>query len=237
MTPQHAAASSCSGAAVRVLVASPHRLVRAGIGAVLDEESGVRVVGETGDVSGVVALSRRLRPATVVLDLDLPGVADGLLPDRDVPPVLLLGDEPASEPVVALLRAGVRGFAFKDSPPGTLVAAIVEIAAGNGSLPPSLVGSLLEWFSGQVVATAAVDAVERLTPREREVLSLLAEGCSTADIARVLVVSASTVKSHAYHLLRKLEVGDRASAVALAYRSGLVPVARGLRLRAEGRPG
>lgn len=229
MTPSHPAT-------VSVLVASPHRLVRAGIRAMLDGEADVRVVGDATDVPGLMALSRRLRPATVVIDLDLPGVDDPGLAERVTPPVLLLGDEPASEPVVSLLRAGVRGFASKDSPPDRLASAIVAVAAGHGSLPPALVGLLLEWFSEQADGAAESGAVGRLTPREREVLRLVAEGRSNADIAAALVVSRSTVKSHLYHLLKKLEVGDRASAVSLAYRSGLVPVARGLSPRTDAGP-
>ncbi len=236
MTPQLPVARPASTGAISVLVASPHRLVRAGIRAVLQDQADVEVVGETATVSGMVALSHRLNPATVVLDLDLPGLDDGVLAERVGPPVLLLGDEPDSESVVTLLRAGVRGFASKDSPPDELVTAIAEIAAGHGSLPPSLVGSLLEWFSGQADGAVESGAVDRLTPREREVLRLVAEGRSNADIAGALVLATSTVKSHVYHLLRKLEVGDRASAVALAYRSGLMPVVRGLSPRAEDDP-
>jgi DNA-binding NarL/FixJ family response regulator len=221
------------GSGVSVLVVSPHRLVRAGIRAVLREEDGVTVVAETATPAGMVALCRRLRPDTVVLDVDLPGLDDGPLAERVGAPVLLLGDEPASEPVVTLLRSGVRGFASKDSPPGALVNAIVEVAAGNGSLPPPLIGALLEWFAGQADGAVESGVVDRLTPRQREVLRLIAEGKSNADIAGALVVSTSTVKSHIYHLLKRLEVGDRASAVALAYRSGLVPVTRGLSPRAE----
>lgn len=225
MPRQLAVARSLPARPVSVLVASPQRLVRAGIRALLEDRADVRVVGEAASVPALLVTTRRVRPAAIVVDLDLPEIDDRVLTGLGDRPVLLLGDNPVGDAVLDLLRAGVRGFASKDSPGAELAQAITEIAAGHGSLPPMLVGSLLEWFSRQAAPGDEADAVGRLTPREREVLALVAEGRSNAEIAEALTLSRSTVKSHVYRLLKKLDAADRVSAVATAYRSGLMPVA------------
>jgi DNA-binding NarL/FixJ family response regulator len=206
-----------------VVVADPHPLVRTGLRVLLERESTCRVTGEAASMTTLLWEVHRTRPAVVIADLDLPGAqhSAGL---RDLPvPVLLVSEDEDFERIVGVLSERVRGFVRKSQSSAELIAAVHLVAAGHASLPPAITSRLLDAFLAENAAEAMqAPLAVTLTRREHDVLRLMAEGRSTGQIAEQLVVQTSTVKTHVYHLLRKLGVNDRAQAVALAYRRGLV---------------
>jgi DNA-binding NarL/FixJ family response regulator len=207
-----------------VVVADPHPLVRTGLRVLLERESTCRVAGEAASMTTLLWEVHRTRPAVVIADLDLPGAhhSAGL---RDLPvPVLLVSEDEDFERIVRVLSERVRGFVRKSQSPEELISAVHLVAAGQASLPPAIISRLLDAFlADKAIETSQAPLAVTLTRREHDVLRLMAEGRSTGQIAEQLVVQTSTVKTHVYHLLRKLGVNDRAQAVALAYRRGLVP--------------
>ncbi|GLZ59632.1 MULTISPECIES: response regulator [Micromonospora] len=214
---------------VRILLADDQPLLRTGFRMVLGAESDLDVVAEAGDGVEAVELSRRLLPDVVLMDIRMPrmdGVAatraivDARLPVR----VLVLTTFDLDEYVVGALRAGASGFLAKDVPAEDLIAAIRTVAGGDAVVAPRILRRLLDRFAEllpdpAVTPSAALDA---LTDREREVLVQVARGLSNAEIARVLSVSETTIKTHVGHVLTKLRLRDRVQAVVLAYESGLV---------------
>jgi DNA-binding NarL/FixJ family response regulator len=213
-----------------VVVADPHPLVRTGLRVLLERESACRVTGEATTMTTLLWEVHRVRPDVVIADLDLPDAQrNGGL--RELPvPVLLVGEDEDFERIVPALSERVRGFVRKSQPSTELIAAVQLVASGHASLPPSITGRLLDAFLADIAGnpsdSAQAPLAVTLTRRENDVLRLMAEGRSTGQIAEQLVVQISTVKTHVYHLLRKLGVNDRAQAVALAYRCGLVPAQR-----------
>lgn len=209
-----------------VVVADPHPLVRTGLRVLLERESTCRVTGEATSMTTLLWEVHRVRPAVVIADLDLPGAGhNGGL--RELPvPVLLVSEDEDFERIVPVLSERVRGFVRKSQSPAELITAVQLVASGHASLPPAITGRLLDAFladnTENTVQGAQGPLAVTLTRRENDVLRLMAEGRSTGQIAEQLVVQTSTVKTHVYHLLRKLGVNDRAQAVALAYRRGLV---------------
>lgn len=211
-----------------VVVADPHPLVRTGLRVLLERDSMCRVTGEAASMSTLSWEVNRRSPAVVIADLDLPGAYSAGAGLRELPvPVLLIGEEEDFDRIIRLLSETVRGFVRKSQPSAELISAVRLVASGHASLPPAVTSGLLDAFLAES-ATLAMSAplAVTLTRREQDVLALMAEGRSTGQIAEQLVVQASTVKTHVYHLLRKLGVNDRAQAVALAYRRGLVPAAK-----------
>lgn len=216
-----------------VVVADPHPLVRTGLRVLLEQANSCRVTGEATSMTTLVWEVHRVRPDVVIADLDLlvDGHGGAL---RELPvPVLLVGEDEDFERIVSALSERVRGFVRKSQPPAELINAVQLVASGHASLPPAITGRLLDAFLAENAQTALLPAdglpaplAVTLTRREHDVLRLMAEGRSTGQIAEQLVVQTSTVKTHVYHLLRKLGVNDRAQAVALAYRRGLVPAQR-----------
>jgi DNA-binding NarL/FixJ family response regulator len=210
-----------------VVVADPHPLVRTGLRVLLERESTCRVTGEAASMTTLLWEVHRTRPAVVIADLDLPGALSGAHNStglRELPvPVLLVSEDEDFERIVGVLSERVRGFVRKSQSSAELIAAVQLVAAGHASLPPAITGRLLDAFLAENAAEATqAPLAVTLTRREHDVLRLMAEGRSTGQIAEQLVVQTSTVKTHVYHLLRKLGVNDRAQAVALAYRRGLV---------------
>jgi DNA-binding NarL/FixJ family response regulator len=206
---------------VVVALADPHPLLRTGLRAVLEEEPTIRVAVETGSITSLVAETRANAVSVAVVDcelLDSRGMAAlTALHTR----VLLVGETEDADRILALLTPNVRGFVRKCCTSPELISAVTAVAAGHASFPAAVTSRLLDSFVMAGGATA-VTPIAELTRRERDVLRLMVDGNSTMDIARALVVQVSTVKSHIYHLLRKLGVNDRTQAVALAYRSGLL---------------
>jgi DNA-binding NarL/FixJ family response regulator len=213
--------------ALRVLVADDQELVRAGFCVIL-EAAGFAVAGEAADGARAVSLAASERPDVVLMDIRMP-VMDGLEATRRItalpsaPKVVILTTFDLDDYVYEALRAGASGFLLKDAPRGDLIAAIRVAAAGDALLAPSVTRRLIEAFARRPAAAApAPSKLASLTPRERDILRLVARGRSNAEIARELVVSEATVKTHVGHLLAKLDLRDRVQAVILAYETGAV---------------
>ncbi|HLI55888.1 MAG TPA: response regulator transcription factor [Actinomycetota bacterium] len=213
--------------AVTVLVVDDQRLLRSGLRVILESEPDIRVVGEAGDGAEAVREALRLRPEVVLMDVRMP-VMDGLQAARtilaQVPSrVLMLTTFDVDEYVYEALRAGASGFLLKDAPGDQLVAAVRCIAAGNALIDPAITRRLIRHF---VDATRPAPPLSRglelLTTRELEVLRLMAQGLSNAEIADSLVVEETTVKTHVGRILMKLQARDRVQAVVLAYETGFV---------------
>jgi DNA-binding NarL/FixJ family response regulator len=213
---------------IRVLLADDERLVRAGFRMILKAEAGLDVVGEAADGLEAIEAVEELRPDVVLMDIRMPKV-NGLEATRRMlagpeprPRVVVLTTFDLDEYVYEALRAGASGFLLKDAPEDQLVAAIRVAADGGAMFSPSVTRRLIEEFSRRVSPLEQSPALADLTPREREVLELLARGRSNQEIAAELVVSEHTAKTHVAHILSKLGLRDRIQAVVLAYESGLV---------------
>jgi DNA-binding NarL/FixJ family response regulator len=214
---------------VRVVLADDQPLVRAGLRVLLDAEPDLEIVGVAEDGLQAVDLVRRTRPDVAVLDVRMPGLdgiaaAERILALPHPPRVLMLTTFDLDEHVYASLRAGASGFLLKDAPTRQLADAIRVVAAGDALLAPTVTRRLIERFSRQPVTAAGTTpaAFTDLTPRELEVLRLVARGRSNGEIAAALVVTEATVKSHVNRVLAKLGVRDRVQAVVAAYEYGLV---------------
>ena len=211
---------------IRVLLADDQGLVRAGFRMILRAEPDIEVVGEAGDGAEAVTRARETSPDVVLMDIRMPGV-DGVEATRriaapDGPRVLVLTTFDLDEYVYEALRAGASGFLLKDVPEEQLVAAIHVVAAGGSLFAPTVTRRLIEEFARRVRAPERPPELDELTPREVEVLGLVARGLSNAEIAAQLVVSEHTTKTHVARLLMKLGLRDRVQAVVLAYESGMV---------------
>jgi DNA-binding NarL/FixJ family response regulator len=211
-----------------LLIADDQALVRVGLRKILESEPETTVVGEAADGQDAVAAARRLRPDVVLMDIRMP-VLDGIEATRRIvraqpgARVLILTTFGLDAYVYDALRAGASGFMLKDSPPEEIIAAVRIVASGEALLAPAITRAVIEEFARQTPAAAPAPppAVAELTPREREVLDLLAHGCSNAEICERLVISEATAKTHVAHILQKLGLRDRVQAVIYAYESGL----------------
>ena len=214
---------------VRVLLADDEQLVRAGFRLILGAEPDFEVVGEAGTGAEAVRLATKLDPDVVLMDIQMPEM-DGLEATRQIAAlrrtdssrVLVLTTFEVDEYVYEALRAGASGFLLKRTPADDLVAAIRVVAAGDALLSPSVTRRLIDQFAHRPAPRADAGALERITEREREVLTLVARGLSNAEIADELVLSEGTVKTHVKHIFGKLDLRDRAHAVIFAYDVGLV---------------
>jgi DNA-binding NarL/FixJ family response regulator len=217
---------------VRVLLADDDALMRAGLAVVL-QAAGIDVVGEAPDGLQAVDLSRALSPDVVLMDVRMPGI-DGIEATRRVvaaglvTKVLVLTTFRHDEYVWGALRAGASGFLLKRASPERLVDAVHTVAAGDTLLDPAVTRELVEHFVLKAGATGTVTAederrVAALTQREVQVLRLIAQGLSNEEIAGLLFIAESTAKTHVKRILAKIGARDRAQAVVLAYRSGLMP--------------
>jgi DNA-binding NarL/FixJ family response regulator len=215
---------------ITVVVADDQALVRAGFRALLDAEPGMRVVGEAVDGESVLAVVRETHPDVVLMDIRMPGV-DGLEatrqigqdPDLQATRVLVLTTFELDEYVFEAIRVGASGFLVKDTEPADLVKAVRAVAAGDALLSPSVTRRLIEHIAvGAKPLPHERPDLARLTEREREIVTLVGEGLSNEEIARRLVVSPATAKTHVSRSMVKLGVRDRAQLVVLAYESGLV---------------
>ena len=216
---------------IRILLADDQPLVRTGFKMILDAEPDMAVVGEAGDGADAVRQARDLRPDIVVMDIRMP-VCDGITATAQIAAagharVLILTTFHVDEHVVNALRAGASGFLLKDVHADRLLEAIRVVHAGNAIVDPAVTRRLLDQFVHRLPAPGSNDGAagqERLdgtTGREREVLALVAQGLSNAEIAAELVVTETTVKTHVHHLLTKLGARDRVQLVVLAYETGL----------------
>jgi len=217
---------------IRVVLADDDGLVRAGIGMILRAESDLDVVAEVADGGGAVEAVRRLRPDVAIVDVRMPGMdgieatrqitGDDAVGDGRTTAVLVLTTYLVDAAVYDCLRAGASGFLLKDAAPTELISAVRAVADGESWLDPAVARILIREFARRPESELPPPSVVGLlTPREREVLVLMAHGMTNPDIARHLVVEAGTVKTHVSRILMKLGVHDRAQAVAVAYRSRL----------------
>jgi DNA-binding NarL/FixJ family response regulator len=213
---------------VRVLLADDQALVRAGFRKLLESEDGIDVVGEAADGVEAVEATRRREPHVVLMDIRMPRL-DGIEATRRIAResagarVVILTTYDLDEYVFDAIAAGASGFLLKDSPPDQLLAAIRVVAAGDALLAPAVTRRLIEEFARRPNPSDGQPAVlEDLTPRELDVLRLLARGLSNAEIAAELVLGEATIKSHVARVLGKLGLRDRVQAVVLAYECGLV---------------
>jgi DNA-binding NarL/FixJ family response regulator len=227
---------------ISVVVADDHEVVRAGFAALLDSQPDFTVLGTAVDGANAVSVCRALRPDVVLMDIRMPGT-DGIEATRqiiggtaigdtgDAPPkVLILTTFDLDEYVFDALRAGASGFLLKDVTAERLFEAVRVVAAGEALLAPAVTRRLISEFArlrpqagaGLPGAASRPGALTALTPRETEVLRLVAEGLSNTEIAGRLVVTEETVKTHVSRILAKLGLRDRTQAVVVAYESGLV---------------
>jgi DNA-binding NarL/FixJ family response regulator len=225
---------------IRVVLVDDQQLVRAGFRMVIDSQPDLTVVGEAGDGAAAVDLLRRTAADVVLMDIRMPGV-DGIAATEQVtalpepPRVVVLTTFDLDEYVVAAIGAGASGFLLKDAPPEEMLAAVRTVHAGDSVIAASSTRRLLQHVApmlrGAGGSTAQADprALAELTPREKEVLVLMAYGASNTEIAGQLFVSEATVKTHVGRVLSKTGSRDRVQAVVLAYRTGLVAPADLLR--------
>ncbi|MCS0638250.1 response regulator transcription factor [Streptomyces sp. LP05-1] len=218
---------------IRVIIVDDQAMVRAGFAALLSAQPDIDVVGEAADGRAGVAVSRSTHPDVVLMDVRMPEL-DGLAAARELltpprgvehrPKVLMLTTFDVDDYVYEALRAGASGFLLKDAPPADLIAAVRVVAAGEALLAPSVTRRLIADFAASRPALRRDRSprLNGLTPRETEVLELIARGLSNQEIARHLVLAEQTVKTHIGRVLAKLDLRDRAQAVVFAYESGLV---------------
>jgi DNA-binding NarL/FixJ family response regulator len=213
---------------IRVLIADDQALVRGGFHSILAGQDDIEIVGEAEDGQQAVEVAEQLRPDVVLMDIRMPGV-DGIEATRRIVArglssrVLVLTTFDLDNYVYEAMKAGASGFLLKTAPPRQLADAVRTVAAGDALLAPSVTRRLVEQFVRRAPpGTCVPPGLEELTDRELEVLRLIAQARSNAEIAAGLVVSEATVKSHVNRILGKLDLRDRAQAIVLAYETGLV---------------
>jgi DNA-binding NarL/FixJ family response regulator len=215
---------------IRVLIADDQSLVRAGFRLILERQPGVEVVGEAATGAEAVAQARRLAPDVVLMDIRMPEL-DGIQATRLIRSdpatadirVIILTTFDLDEYVYEALRADASGFLLKDLPPEQLAVALHTVTRGDTLLAPAVTRRLIAHFTATSRRPRPPAAFAQLTPREVEVLRLLAAGLSNAEIATALFVAETTVKTHVARLLTKLGLRDRVQAVVFAYQHGIVP--------------
>jgi len=219
---------------IRVLVADDQALVRAGFAKLIEATDGLEVVGEAADGAQAVDQARRLLPDVVLMDIRMP-VLDGIDATRRICAahdgrvrVLVLTTFGTDEYVDAALRSGASGFLLKDAPTEQLIAALKVVANGDALLDPAITRAVIRAaVRGGAPSRRAARQLADLTTREREILKLVAEGLSNAEIAARVVVTEATVKTHMGHLFTKLQLRDRVQAVIFAYDTGIVSASKG----------
>lgn len=206
---------------VRLLIVDDHPVVRAGMVAMLSEEAGLEIVGEAANGAEALGLIPRLRPDVVLMDLRMP-VMDGteatarIIGQPDAPQVLVLTTYDTDADIIRAVEAGARGYLLKDAPPRQIAEAILRAARGETVLAPTVAAKLADRMR-------AGHEEPELTARETEVLALVAQGQTNAEVGRSLFIGEATVKTHLLRAFAKLGVNDRTAAVTAAYRRGLLP--------------
>jgi len=210
---------------LRVVIADDQPMMRAGFKAVLEATGDIEVVAEASDGEEAVRAAGECQPDVVLMDIRMPGV-DGIEATRRLPRqrVLILTTFGLDQYIIEALRAGASGFLLKDAPTQEVVAAVRAVAAGDAVLSATVTRQLLDQVARRLPAPVSRhdDELDVLTEREHEVLRMLANGLSNAEIAAALVVSEATVKSHVSHILGKLGLRDRVQAVIYAYETRLI---------------
>ncbi|WP_041841403.1 response regulator [Actinoplanes friuliensis] len=213
---------------IRVLIADDHRMVRTGFRVILEIEDDIEVVGEAADGTEAVRLARQLRPDVILMDVEMPGM-DGLeatrqvTADADGPSVLILTTFDRDDYLFAALQAGASGFLLKNGTPEALTEAVRVLAGGEALLAPAITRRVIETFANPALRQAGTTTrLGELTPREHEVLVLMASGATNAEIAGSLQLGETTVKTHVSRVLMKIGARDRTQAVVIAYELGVV---------------
>ncbi|MBT2440665.1 response regulator transcription factor [Streptomyces sp. ISL-36] len=214
---------------IRVVLADDQTLVRAGFRSILADEDDIEVVGEAADGEQAIALARELRPDVVLMDIRMPGL-DGLEATRRITAdprlegirVVILTTFDIDDYVYGALRAGASGFLVKDTEPMELLHGVRVVARGDALIAPAVTRRLIAEFAGRSKQPDPSPRLNALTEREREVMGLVGAGLSNDEIARRLVLSPATAKTHVSRIMTKLDVRDRAQLVILAYESGLI---------------
>ena len=212
---------------VRVLLADDQPLVRAGLRRIIEADPGIDVVGEAADGPEAIAQVMSTKPDVVLMDVRMP-IFDGIEATRRLAEtgssarVIVLTTFGLDEYVVSALRAGASAFVLKEAPPEHILNAIHQVAAGRAIIDPGVAQAVIDELGRRPARSELVANLGELTPREREVLTLLARGLSNAEIAAELVVGEGTVKTHVARVLSKLGVRDRLQAVVFAYEAGVV---------------
>jgi DNA-binding NarL/FixJ family response regulator len=213
---------------IRVLVVDDQELVRAGLRGILRTEFGFDVVGECANGGEAIVAAESLAPDVVLMDVRMP-LVDGVQATRELrrregsPPVLALTTFDDDEILAGMLRAGASGFVLKGVPAEELHRAVRVVAGGGAWLDPAVTGRVLTVYRSAAPAPGRDQGLAVLTAREREVLALIGQGRTNAEIAAALFVGEGTVKTHINHLFAKLGLRDRAAAVVFAFDHGLVP--------------
>ncbi|MGH3161613.1 MAG: response regulator [Streptosporangiaceae bacterium] len=214
---------------IRVALADDQELVRAGFAALLDAEDDFEVVGEAADGQQAVRIAEQRRPDVMLMDIRMP-VLDGIeairriaaRPELGSVHVIILTTFELDEYVFEGLRAGAAGFLVKDTDAAELIRAVRVVAGGGALLAPTVTRRLISEFAARTREVRRVPGVDELTPREHEVVALIAQGLSNEEISRKIYVSPSTAKTHANRAMTKLGARDRAQLVVFAYQAGLV---------------
>ncbi|HUJ34817.1 MAG TPA: response regulator transcription factor [Solirubrobacteraceae bacterium] len=211
-----------------VLIADDDHLMRAGLAAVLESDEEIEVIGQASTGREAIALTRRREPDVVLMDVQMPDL-DGIAATRELTGaapaarVLILTTFEEDDYIFGGLRAGASGFLLKRTPAEELIRAVHTVAAGESLLSPSVTRRVIDRVAHQPGPQPGASNVELLTPREREVLVLVASGLSNAEIAAELIIEESTVKTHVKRILMKLGLRDRVQAVIFAYEHGVAP--------------
>ena len=214
---------------IRILLVDDHDLVRAGVRAMLEQEPLFQIVGETGDGQEALRLTRQLTPDVVLMDLHLPGGISGLdaaeAIAKDVPAskVIVLTQYENAEYIRRAVRIGARGYLLKRSLASELKDAIRSVHAGQRYLHPSVADELVDLVTNGRSVHEDGDDYDRLTPREKQVLTLLAEGKTSREVSKYLIISLKTAMTHRTNIMEKLRMHSRAELIRYAIRKGLIP--------------
>jgi two-component system response regulator NreC len=211
----------------RVLLADDHQLMRSGVRLMLEREPDIAVVGEAGDGREAVALAKTLKPEVVVMDIGMPnlnGIEAALQMTQHNPElaVVMLSMHSDESYVLRALKAGARGYLLKDSAEADLIKAVHVVAGGKSFFSPAVSKVLLDDYVRKLKRSGAEDAYDLLTPREREILQLIAEGKSNKDVANLLNLSVYTVESHRSNLMEKLNLKGVPELILYAVRKGII---------------
>lgn len=212
---------------IRVLLADDHQLIRSGLRLMLEREADLIVAGEACDGREAVALAKSLRPDVVVMDIGMPNLngieaAHQMTQDRPKVTIVMLSMHSDESYVLRALRAGARGYLLKDSAEADLIKAVHVVAGGKSFFSPSVSKVLLDDYVRKLKRSGTDDPFDLLTPREREVLQLIAEGKSNKDIANLLNLSVYTVESHRSNLMEKLNLRGLPELILYAVRKGII---------------
>lgn len=212
---------------IKVLLADDHTIVRKGLRVLLDDDDAMEVIAEAEDGHQAVDMARELRPDIVVMDISMPGLngieaTQRITTDLPATRVVVLTMHGNKEYIQRLFQAGASGYLVKKNAPQELVQAIKVAHGGDKYLSPSLSATVVDSYITRTDSESPVDAFSELTPREREILQLIAEGKSTREAAELLVISVKTVETHRSNLMQKLELDSTVDLIKYAIRNGLI---------------